>query len=79
MNRVGESILYEFHVRGALSDLILTAFGDLQATRHHGGETVLFGQMPDQAALFGVLDRIQALGIQLIEVRRAPSGVDPQG
>jgi hypothetical protein len=26
--------------------------------------------VPDQAALFGVLDRIEALGIPLIEVRR---------
>jgi hypothetical protein len=71
MNRVGDSTLYEFHVRGALSNMLLTAFPDLEATKRSGGETILTGQVPDQAALFGVLDRIQALGIQLVEVRRA--------
>jgi hypothetical protein len=34
------------------------------------GETVLVGPITDQAALFGVLGQIQALGIHLIEVRR---------
>jgi hypothetical protein len=29
------------------------------------------GNVPDQSALFGVLDRIESLGIQLIEVKRA--------
>jgi hypothetical protein len=60
---------YEFHLRGELSDVILLAFDDLQATRSQG-DTILSGEVPDQAALFGVLDRIQALGIQLVEVRR---------
>ena len=69
MNDVSTSDLYEFHVRGELSDVVLTGFPDLQAASRRG-ETVLIGPMPDQAALFGVLDRIQALGIHLIEVRR---------
>jgi hypothetical protein len=78
MNGANESEPYEFHVRGELSDVVLTAFAELQATRHQG-ETVLTGQMPDQAALFGVLDRIQALGIQLIEVRRAQTDSERRG
>jgi hypothetical protein len=66
--------LYEFHLRGELSDRILSAFRDLQATKGRG-QTILTGRMADQAALFGVLDRIESLGIELIEVRRArPSG-----
>jgi len=31
-------------------------------------ETVLDGQLPDQSALFGVLGRIEALGLELLEV-----------
>jgi hypothetical protein len=62
--------LYEFHVRGELSERILSAFGELQAAKGRG-ETILTGRMADQAALFGVLNRIESLGIQLIEVRRA--------
>lgn len=35
-------------------------------------ETVLHGEIVDQAALHGILDRVQALGLELIEVRRLP-------
>ena len=34
-------------------------------------ETVL-RPVEDQAALYGLLDRIQALGLELVEVRRLP-------
>jgi hypothetical protein len=69
MNRTGEPDFYEFHVRGELGARILAAFGDLQAGKRQG-YTVLSGPVPDQAALFGVLDRIESLGIELIEVKR---------
>ena len=35
-------------------------------------ETVLHGPVRDQAELHGLLDRIPALGLELIEVRRLP-------
>jgi hypothetical protein len=38
-------------------------------------ETVLHGEIADQAALHGFLDRVQALGLELIEVRRLPESV----
>ena len=60
---------YEIHVRGQLSDRLLGAFPELGArTRNH--ETLLTGALPDQAALHGVLTRIEALGLELLEVRR---------
>ena len=60
---------YEIHVRGQLSDRLLGAFPDLVArTRNH--ETLLTGALPDQSALHGVLTRIEALGLELLEVRR---------
>ena len=37
-------------------------------------ETVLHGPVSDQAGLHGLLDRIQSLGLELIEVRRLPPG-----
>jgi len=35
-------------------------------------ETVLHGDITDQAALHGLLDRVADLGLELIEVRRLP-------
>ncbi|HZA78569.1 MAG TPA: hypothetical protein VE623_19490, partial [Acidimicrobiales bacterium] len=35
-------------------------------------ETVLVGPVEDQAALHGLIRRIEALGLELIEVRRLP-------
>jgi hypothetical protein len=37
-------------------------------------ETVLRGVLPDQSALFGMLARLQDLGLELIEVRRLGDG-----
>ena len=54
--------------------MIRSAFPDLRA-RTQGGDTILSGVFADQAALYGVLTQIEALGLELIEVRRLlPSG-----
>jgi hypothetical protein len=37
------------------------------------GETLLIGSLEDRSALFGVLAQIEALGLELIEVRRIDS------
>jgi hypothetical protein len=59
----------EIRIRGYLGETMLAAFPDLDATRRDG-ETVLTGTLVDQAALFGVLAQIEALGLELLEVRR---------
>ncbi|HWH96238.1 MAG TPA: hypothetical protein VNT03_20415 [Baekduia sp.] len=58
---------YEITVRGELSDTLLSAFDGLQASRH-AAHTVLRGELADQAALFGVLERIASLGLELVDV-----------
>lgn len=60
---------YDIRVRGLLSDTLVNAFPELRP-RYRGGVTVLEGELPDQAALHGVLARIEALGLELLEVRR---------
>jgi hypothetical protein len=47
------------------------AFPGLEAG-WRGRDTRLRGCLPDQAALHGVLAQIEALGLELLEVRRIP-------
>jgi hypothetical protein len=35
-----------------------------------GGETVLTGPLEDRSALYGILAQVEALGLELLEVRR---------
>ena len=60
---------YEIRVGGLLGGLICSAFPQLQA-RVRGSDTVLAGVLADQAALYGVLAQLEALGLELIELRR---------
>jgi hypothetical protein len=48
---------------------VLSAF---PAMVHHvdGRETVLTGLLEDRAAVFGVIEQVEALGLELIEFRR---------
>ena len=64
--------VYEIRVRGVLGKTLLGAFPGMCA-RAHEKETVLCGPGADQAALHGVLAlaEIEALGLELLELRRA--------
>jgi hypothetical protein len=62
---------YEIRIKGRVGAELTAAFEGLQADVKPV-ETVLHGEIVDQAALHGVLDRVQALGLELIEVRRLP-------
>ena len=58
---------YQIRVRGRLGQTIRSAFPALRA-RPEGGDTVLTG----------VLAEAEALGLELIEVRRLPPRDEPQ-
>jgi hypothetical protein len=62
---------YRIRVRGRLGETIRSAFPALRA-QASGDDTVLTGPLPDRAALYGVLAQIEALGLELLEVRRLP-------
>jgi len=55
-------------IRGHLGATVLCAFPAL-APQHHGAYTVLTGLL-DQSALYGVLAEIEALGLDLLEIRK---------
>jgi hypothetical protein len=62
---------YEIRVRGHLGTTMLRAFPALHAETRDG-DTLLRGVVADQAALHGVLTQIEALGLELLELRRLP-------
>ncbi|MGH3124238.1 MAG: hypothetical protein ACRDND_24910 [Streptosporangiaceae bacterium] len=62
---------YRIRIRGRLGETMRSAFPGLQA-RASGVDTMLTGELSDQAALHGVLAEIEALGLELLEVHRLP-------
>ena len=61
--------LYTIRIRGRLGATALSAFPSM-ACELKAGETVLTGLIEDSSALFGVLEQIEALGLELLELRQ---------
>ncbi|HTX12795.1 MAG TPA: hypothetical protein VME22_29530 [Solirubrobacteraceae bacterium] len=59
---------YEIRVRGPIGPRIMQAFPALSASRI-GQDTLLTGSLPDHSALYGVIHQLEALGLQLLEIR----------
>ena len=66
---------YEIHIKDRLSESVLATFEGLTATVQPV-ETVLHGPVQDQSSLHGLLDRIQSLGLELVEIRQLPAAAD---
>jgi hypothetical protein len=63
---VGET--FELEMRGEPGPVLRAAFPEFEL-RAEDGMTLIHGQFVDQAALYGVLQRINALGLELVGVR----------
>jgi hypothetical protein len=72
----GSERRYEIRIGGPIGLTMMEAFPTLAATRS-GQDTLLTGSLPDQSALYGVINELEALGLQLLEIRRLPTG-DPR-
>jgi hypothetical protein len=67
---------YAIRINGHLGATVLSAFPAL-VPHQHGAHTVLTGLL-DRSALYGVLAEIEALGLDLLEVRQlAPDRESP--
>jgi hypothetical protein len=66
-------VTYHVRVAGPIPDELLGELGHLTVTVEPA-QTVLSGSLPDQSALFGLLNRLHGLGLRLIEVRRLTGG-----
>ena len=60
---------YRLVIDGELGERFASLFEGL-ALRPEGGTTVLTGHMADQAQLFGVIDRVQEVGLVLLSVEQ---------
>ena len=61
---------YEIQIDGQLPDRWSAWFEGLAIRPEPQGCTTLCGRLVDQAALFGVLNKIHALNLVLVSVRR---------
>ena len=62
---------YELRIKGRLSRDIREDFEEFELTEAPV-ETVMLGNVIDEAHLHGVLARLQALGLQVLSLRRLP-------
>lgn len=60
-------MMYEIGIRGYIED---TWFKELTVIKQPNFTTLLRGQLIDQSALYGVLRKINDLGVDLISVNR---------
>ena len=61
--------LYAIRVKGRLGATALSAFPTM-VSEVEGGDTVLTGWLEDQSAVFGIVAQIEALGLELLELRQ---------
>ena len=62
---------YRIVVRSELSERYAAAFEEMEMETD-SGLTVLTGEIIDQAHLYGILDRLSALGLELLSVKCLP-------
>ena len=74
-SKTSTGLVYEIRIEGELGDMWAEWFQDLSIRKESNDErgypvTVLYGPIPDQPALHGVLNKIRDLNLTLISVRK---------
>ena len=64
-------MVYRIVVRSELSERYASAFDGMRMETKDG-QTILIGEIIDQPHLFGILDRINGLGLKLLSVQALP-------
>jgi hypothetical protein len=67
----GTRRVYRIVVKSELSERYALAFEGMQMETKDG-QTILIGEIIDQPQLFGILDRINGLGLELLSVQALP-------
>jgi hypothetical protein len=76
MMHKGTGTVYRIVVRSELSNRYAVAFEGMEMETKNG-DTILTGEIIDQPHLFGILDRINGLGLQLLSVQALPEDAHP--
>jgi hypothetical protein len=76
MMRKGTGTVYRIVVRSELSDRYAAAFEGMEMETKNGA-TILTGEVIDQPHLYGILDRINGLGLKLLSVQASPEEAHP--
>jgi hypothetical protein len=76
MMRKGTGTVYRIVVGSELSDRYAVAFEGMEMETKNG-DTILTGEVIDQPHLYGILDRINGLGLKLLSVQTLPEDVHP--
>jgi hypothetical protein len=76
MTRKGTGTLYRIVVRSELSDRYAAAFEGMQM-QTKDGNTILTGELVDQPHLYGILQRINGLGLELLSVEILAEDAQP--
>ena len=74
----GEDTWYRIRIQGRLGPRWASWFDGMQLSCDRDGTTLLQGQVPDQAALHGLLTKIRDMGLPLVSVVRGTPGTPDQ-
>jgi hypothetical protein len=74
-DKPGQTMIYEIKVKGHLNCELSEWFDNLSITQEPDGNTLLTGPFVDQAALYGLLKKLNEYGLPLISFEKVE--VDP--
>jgi hypothetical protein len=77
MMHKGTGTVYRIVVRSELSNRYAVAFEGMEMETKNG-DTILTGEIIDQPHLYGILDRINGLGLKLLSVQSLPEDAHPR-
>jgi hypothetical protein len=63
--------VYQVTIQGTMSDVLQAEFADVELWISHG-QTHLRADLPDSAALYGLIGRIEELGLILVDLHVSP-------
>ena len=76
LRKKGKGTLYRIVVRSELSDSYASAFEGMEMQTKEG-QTILSGEVKDQPHLFGILERLNSLGLELLNVQALKEDAHP--